>query len=58
MRKRGKGKAPSKSHVTLRIPADALEFYKQFQRVGLPYTEVMRNVLVAYYDNSKAEDGE
>ncbi|CAB4155732.1 hypothetical protein UFOVP1058_67 [uncultured Caudovirales phage] len=58
MRKRGKGKAPSKLHVTLRIPADALEFYKQFQRVGLPYTEVMRNVLVAFYDNSKAEDGE
>jgi hypothetical protein len=58
MRRRGKGTTPAKSHVTLRIPTDALEFYKQFQRVGLSYTEVMRNVLVAYYDNSKAEDGE
>jgi uncharacterized protein (DUF4415 family) len=43
-RGRGKGKKPSLVHVTFRVPAEVLEFYKKFPS----YTGKMRDVLTNY----------
>jgi uncharacterized protein (DUF4415 family) len=41
---RGKGKNPAKTHVNVRLPADVLEFYRQFPN----YTGKMREVLTDF----------
>ena len=48
-RVRGKGKKDAMAHVNLRLPAETLEFYKQFPS----YTRMMRDVLTNYANGER-----
>lgn len=48
---RGPGKRPALGHTTLRVPQDALDFYKTFPNPSLK----MREVLTAYAQAHKQD---
>lgn len=50
-RGRGKGKRPALAHVNLRVPADVMEYFKQFPN----YTGKMREVLTEYVRSLSSE---
>lgn len=43
---RGKGKRPAMEHITIRVPADVMEFYRKFPR----FSDKMREALAAYVE--------
>jgi uncharacterized protein (DUF4415 family) len=50
-RGRGKGKRPALAHVNLRIPADVMEYFRQFPS----YTIKMREVLTEHARSLSSE---